>query len=252
MRSTPKRAAAELRPSTMPRAIACPRVCEHAGLGSSCLSRSRLESILDGLLAAGYRFLDLDEYRAAVEGLRDASDGLLLTFDHGEVEFLDTTLPLLRQRDIPAVLFLAIASVGRVTSRGFGPLKQQTRHLSWSQLRRIMPSGVRIQSAGFESVGLGRVTPEVEYGDLIRSRRELERRLHEEAVALKYPESSVDDRMADLARRAGFAMGFGMAKDAGVEPLFALPRIGLRRTDSTKSVLARIANGKSNGRAARA
>ena len=252
MRSTPTRAAAELRPLTIPSAIACPRVCEHAGLGSSCLARSRFESILDGLLAAGYHFLGLDQYRAAVEGLRDASNGLLLTSDHGEVEFLDTTLPILRQREIPVVLFLAIASVGRVTSRGFGPLRQQTRHLSWSQLRRIMPNGVRVQSAGFESVSLGSVTPEVEYGDLIRSRRELERRLHEEAVALKYPEHSIDDRMADLARRAGFALAFGTAKNGGVEALYSLPRITLRRTDSAKSVIARITNGKSRKGAARA
>ncbi len=208
--------------------------------------------ILDGLEAAGHRFLDLDEYRAAVEGLREAPDGLLLTFDHGEVEFLESTLPILRQRGIPSVLFLAIASVGRVTSRGFGPLRQQHRQLSWSQLRRLIGAGVRVQSAGFESVGLGRMTLEVEYGDLIRSRRELERRLQEVAVALKYPEPAIDERMADLARRAGFVMAFGSAKDGVVEPLFSLGRISLRRTDSAKSVLSRIADRKPSFLAVRA
>ncbi len=237
MRSNPVRTAAELRPSNIPIVIACPRVLEHTGLASSCISASCLEKILDDLLAAGRRFLDLDQFRAAAEGLNDAPDGLLLSFDHDGVDFLDSTLPILQERKIPSVLFLPIALVGRVTSRGFGPLRQQTRHLSWSQLRSVMRAGVRVQSAGFEAVGLHQVTPEVEFGDLIRSRRELERRLHEEAVALRYPEPFSDERMADLARRAGFSLAFGTVKGGKVDPLFALQRVPLRRGDSLDSVL---------------
>jgi len=243
MRSNPVRTAAELRPLKKPIVIACPRVLSHAGLGSSCISASCLERILDDLLASRRRFLDLDEFRAAVEGLSEAPGGLLLSFDHDGMDFLDSTLPILRERNIPSVLFLPIASVGRVTSRGFGPLRHQTRHLTWSQLRSLMRAGVRVQSAGFEAVGLQSVTPEVEFGDLIRSRRELERRLHEEAIALRYPEPVTDERMADLARRAGFSLAFGMVKGGGkVDPLFALPRIPLRRGDSIDSVLRRTLN----------
>lgn len=239
MRSNPVRTAAELRPPRKPIAIVCPHVSEHAGLANSCIAASQLERTLDDLLAAKRRFLDLDEFRAAAEGLREAPDGLLLSFDHDGVDFLDLTLPILRERNIPSVLFLAIGMVGRVTNRGFGPLRQQTRHLSWSQLRSAMQAGVRVQSAGFESVGLQRVTPEVEFGDLIRSRRELERRLQEEAVALRYPEGTVDERMADLARRAGFSLAFGAVKGASVGSIFAIPRIPLRRGDSADSILRR-------------
>ncbi len=240
MRSNPDRPAAEPRPSKIPTVLACPRVVDHAGLASSCISASQLERILDDLLAARRRFLDLDEFWAAAEGLSEAPDGLLLSFDYDGMDFLDSTLPILSERKIPSVLFLPIASVGRVTSRGFGPLRQQTRHLTWSQLRSAMRAGVRVQSAGFEAVGLQRVTPEFEFGDLIRSRRELERRLQEEAVALRYPQAVTDERMADLARRAGFSLAFGVVKGArGVDPLFALRRIPLRRGDSIESILCR-------------
>jgi peptidoglycan/xylan/chitin deacetylase (PgdA/CDA1 family) len=239
MRSKPVRAAAELRPSRKPIVIVCPRVLEHAGLTNSCITSSQLERNLDELLAAKRRFLDLDQFRAAMEGLSEAPDGLLLSFDYDGVDFLDSTLPILRERNIPSVLFLAIGKIGRVTNRGFGPLRQQTRHLSWSQLRSSMRAGVRVQSAGFESLGLQRLAPEVEFGDLIRSRRELERRLQEEAVALRYPGAIADERMADLARRAGFSLAFGAVKDGSVDPLFAIRRISLRRGDSAESILRR-------------
>ncbi len=222
-------------------AIACPRVSEHPRLALSWISRSRFESILDGLLERGVRFLDLDDFRRQVEDpSAEASGGILLTFEDADENFLHRVAPLLHEREIPAVLFVATASVGHVEGRSFGPFRRETPQLSWSQLRKLRAWGIRTQSAGHHVLDLRSVPPEVAFGDLIRSRRELERRLSEEAVALSYPHRAVDEEIADLARRAGFALAFGGGEGKLSDPLMDLPRMALRPSDSADGVLRRM------------
>ncbi len=224
--------------STLPLALFCCRVSDHPGLGFTAISRSRFERVLDGLLEERVRFLDLEDYCRAVDGEIDGS-GLLLAFETAEADFLTTALPVLSERGLPAVLFVATASVGHVLVQGFGPFRRESSFLSWSQLRKLQAAGIRTQSAGHRQIDLRSVPPEVAFGDLIRSRRELEHRLSEEAIALSYPHRSVDEEVADLARRAGFCLAFGSGQGRISDPRFDLPWLKLRPTDSVESILQR-------------
>jgi len=104
----------------------------------------------------------------------------------------------------------------------------------------LRTKGIRTQSAGHRHLDLRSVPPEVAFGDLIRSRRELERRLSEEAIALCYPHRSVDEEVADLAHRAGFELAFGPAAGRVSDPLFDLARVALKTTDSPSALLHRV------------
>ena len=190
------------------------------------------------------------DFESAAEGLRREERGVLLSFDHAGPEFLEEVVPALLVREIPCVLFVPTASVGRISGKGLGPLRTRHRQMGWQQLRALARRGVRTQPAGHHLLDLRSVSPEVAFGELIRSRREIERRLQQEARALVYPFGSVDLQMSDLARRAGFTLGFGNGKWRRESGLLNLSRMRLRATDRPTAVsrhleraLARSAEG---------
>jgi len=223
-----------------PAVLACPMVSTRPRLGRNWILRTQLERILDLLTDSGWVFLDLDGFMAAVEEPPIEPRRLLLTFDHCGPEFLEHAAPVVTAREIPSVLFVPTASVGRVSGKGLGPLRTRSRQLGWEQLRELSGRGVRTQPAGHHPLDLRNVSPEIAYGELIRSRREIERRLQQEASAFAYPYGSVDLQVADLAARAGFTLGFGNGKWPREAGLLNLSRVGLHATDRPSSVGARL------------
>jgi len=223
-----------------PPVLACPQVCERVHLGLNWIHRDRFERILDALAAAGWTFLDLDHYLAALRGTEKPSRGILLSFDHAGPEFLELVAPLLLAREIPAVIFVPTASVGRVSGKGLGPLRTRHRQLGWQQLKELSRWGIRAQPVGHHYLDLRGVSLEIAYGELIRSRREIERRLGQEALALAYPYGSVDLQLTDLAARAGFLVGFGSGKWPTEAGVLNLSRVRLRATDRPATLEARL------------
>jgi peptidoglycan/xylan/chitin deacetylase (PgdA/CDA1 family) len=210
-----------------PPVLACPKVVESAPLRlpGGRISRDRLAALLDQLLAAGYRFLDVDDWLAADAGV---DRGLLLSFDDGSVDFVDRVVPVLRPRRIPGALFVATSRVGRRMGRRLGLLRAVRPQLSWEDLRGLAGEGIRAQSAAHHPVDLTGLPPEMAFGDLMRSRRELERRLGDPAPLLAYPHMAVDPVVADLAARVGFQVAFGRGRLGGAmdQARIALPSHG--------------------------
>src|SRR5258708_5387901 len=68
---------------------------------------------LDGLLEAGWSFVDLDATLAALSG--EASlprRALLLSFDDAYVDLLDDAAPIMAERGIPGVVFVVAGKLG--------------------------------------------------------------------------------------------------------------------------------------------
>lgn len=94
------------------------------------ISRERLLSHLDALEKAGYGFLPLEAVGAFLEGqYTPPKNSVVLTFDDGYVSFYREVYPILKQRKIPAAVFIITGDVGT------------GRRLSWAQMREMESDG---------------------------------------------------------------------------------------------------------------
>lgn len=121
-------------------------------------------------------------------------DAVALTFDDGFRSFLDHGWPLLRDRGLPATLFVVTGHVGGRNDWGTPAERRSVPDLpllGWEELDRLAEEGVEIAShtrthPRLGEAGSGRVADEVE-----GSADDIERRLGRRPRAFAYPYGSV-------------------------------------------------------------
>jgi peptidoglycan/xylan/chitin deacetylase (PgdA/CDA1 family) len=130
--------------------------------------------------------------------------GVVVTFDDGTPDFVETVVPLLQDHGIPAVLYLATGSVGR------GP-----RSLSWESLRDAA-------STGLVTVGSHTHT----HADLTRS---TQTQAEEE---MRRSKDLIEDHLGNPCRHFAYpwAVG-GVAADRAVRRLFDSAALDAWRTN---------------------
>jgi len=90
------------------------------------ISRERFVAHLDALQRQGYQFLPLEAVGLFLEGQYvPPSKAVVLTFDDGYESFYQEVYPILRERGIPAAVFIITGDVGR------------GRRLTWEQMRQM-------------------------------------------------------------------------------------------------------------------
>jgi peptidoglycan/xylan/chitin deacetylase (PgdA/CDA1 family) len=130
----------------------------------------------------------------------------LLTFDDGYRSVLTVALPVLRQFQYPAVLFVPTDFIGGRNSFDEG-IEPEEAICNWDELRELERHGVSIQSHG----ATHRPFSELELGEqkveLVRSKLQLERRLEKpvEIIAFPYGDEGTDPHnLRRVLARAGY------------------------------------------------
>lgn len=188
---------------------------------------ANFEAQLDWLLAHRYQVLRLGDLAAFLEGRQALPRrSVLITIDDGYESAWRVAFPALKQRGLPATLFLPSDFVGARDA------------LSWAQVGEMVRSGLvevqphsrthrslAVRGEGETEAGLRQ---RIE-GELRLSRAVIERHLGAMPVprALAYPFGDVDEAVLDAMQRQQFALGFTV--DAGTNPFYAPPLL-LRRT----------------------
>lgn len=259
-----------------------------------------------------FRPLSLDELTESLQtGWQLPSRGVLVTFDDGWRDNVTYALPLLREHEVPAVVFLATDFVGtdscfwqeRLTRRMFRAAQQEgpayalvnahsskdMRQLTSPELRRVVRDAVtrmkqwpQVEVARFEAelelalgsmglpvddsgddrfmdwteasslappsplvaaahgcshVPLTNVTAELAARELACARQRVEAATGERVTAVAYPNGNYDDTVVELARQAGYRIGFttqrGLVSE-GDDPL-RLRRLNVNEA-STRSI----------------
>jgi peptidoglycan/xylan/chitin deacetylase (PgdA/CDA1 family) len=168
------------------------------------------------LVALGCRVVDLDTVLAHYRG-----DGplppraVLLTFDDGYQDVLVNALPVLREHDFPAVMFV---SVDHITSGAPFPHELRARDagisnpvLTWEGALELEAGGVRIESHGLTHRPLASLTADEARHEIVASKAELEARLSRPVTAYAFPKGSRADYSTEHAlmlSEAGYALGF--------------------------------------------
>jgi peptidoglycan/xylan/chitin deacetylase (PgdA/CDA1 family) len=135
--------------------------------------------------------------------LNDEIDAVALTFDDGFANIAEEAIPLLRDRGLPATLFVVTDRVGRDNRwrgrRDVGipvlPL------LDWDVLGRLRESGMTLGAHTRTHPNLLGLEPEAIQDELSFAADEMQRQLGERPEGLAYPYGAVNSLVAGMAGR---------------------------------------------------
>jgi peptidoglycan/xylan/chitin deacetylase (PgdA/CDA1 family) len=172
------------------------------------VARPQFAEQLDWLVSRGYRTVSLLELRLAREGGPPLPrPAVVLTFDDGKEDALQVVLPELRKRGMHAAFFAVTGLIG------------EPGYLTWDGLRQMAAAGMEIGSHTVGHPRLADLPEERMREELVRSRQELEARLHLPVEAVAYPYNSVRSWIANAAAEAGYRVGVAGAAQGGAELL---------------------------------
>jgi peptidoglycan/xylan/chitin deacetylase (PgdA/CDA1 family) len=123
---------------------------------------------------------------------------VLITFDDGYRDILWNAAPLLHRLRMRAAAFV-------ITDRVGGP---DPSFLDWRELARLKTLGFTIGSHTVHHLPLTALPSEQAFRELRESRLELERHLGGSVWSVSYPFGRADGRVARIAARAGYLLGF--------------------------------------------
>jgi len=202
------------------------------------VSPDRFARHMDALAASPRAALRISELAAPLSrGEPMSASAAGVTFDDGTADFYEHAWPVLRERGLPATLYVTSGLVGgRIDGR---------RMLSWEQLQELRDGGVEIGAHGRRHVALDAVSIDRAARELVNSKLELEQRLHVAVNSFAYPFGYHTPPLQRLVARAGYSSACAV-KNALSHPRddrFALARFMLT-ADTTCAQVQRLLSGE--------
>ena len=156
-----------------------------------------LEKMLGALDEAKLPVVTLDDLLASPD-----QDGVALTFDDGISTVFETAMPILRDRQIPAHVFVITNWVGG-DNRWPGQPSDATpfKLMDWSQLEAIQSAGFRIEAHTASHPDLRELPDEAIEAEMEEADEAIERRLGRRPQYFAYPYGYHEQRVRAIARR---------------------------------------------------
>jgi peptidoglycan/xylan/chitin deacetylase (PgdA/CDA1 family) len=172
----------------------------------------------------------------------DRRPPVVVSFDDGTIDFVETALPLLVRYSIPVTLYLATGFV-----EGRRPFPRGGMPLSWGALREALATGlVTIGSHTHSHTLLHRVTPTEAEAELRRSIDLVGDRLGVAAEHFAYPKAALpQDTVEAIVRRlfVSAAIGGNRANVPGRTDVHRLARSPIQATDGMRWFASKLAGG---------
>jgi peptidoglycan/xylan/chitin deacetylase (PgdA/CDA1 family) len=152
---------------------------------------------------------------------------VVLTFDDAYTDFYSAALPVLREHDFRATLFVPTAYVGSY-ARWDRSLREENRKiLSWPALRDIAVEGVEVAAHSHTHPQLDRLAAAVVLDEVSRSRRLTEDNLAVQVQGFAYPFGYWDRAARTAVAAAGFsyACAVGDLATTPGDDVLTLPRL---------------------------
>ncbi|HMI80942.1 MAG TPA: polysaccharide deacetylase family protein, partial [Solirubrobacterales bacterium] len=202
-----------------------------------------LAAQLDDLARRGWKFVGLGTLLRALAGEeRLPPKAAILTFDDAYANVLETGLPVLEQRGVPAVVFAVAGATGGVNEWRREGAKEM-RLLDAEGLREVSRRGIEVGSHCMTHRQLPKVPAAELEEELKGSADALEALGLPRPRALAYPHGEWSHEIAAAAFAAGYEAAFsvepGRAERAANR--YALPRIEVLASDTPLTVRAKIA-----------
>ena len=136
-----------------------------------------------------------------LEAAPDGADAVAITFDDAFRNTAELAWPLLRERGLPATVFVPTGRVGRDNSWGerAQPGIPARELCDWDAVATLAEEGLAVGSHTVSHAHLDRLGEAAMRAELEESAAELERRLGRRPTALCYPYGDCDERVVRLA-----------------------------------------------------
>lgn len=172
---------------------------------------------MDYLKDAGYTTITADELIDALEhGAPLPQKPVLITFDDGYIDNFQNAYPILKERNMKAMIFLITDYVG-----------QYPNYLTWDQIRTMQANGISFGSHTLNHSVLTQCTPAEVKKQLSESRRAIEWRLGKPVHFLAYPcgytTNTIEEQVQEAGYRAAFTVDLGYALPG--DDLYSLHRV---------------------------
>jgi peptidoglycan/xylan/chitin deacetylase (PgdA/CDA1 family) len=173
----------------------------------------------------------------ASSGARDKQ--LAVTFDDAFLSVLTRARPILDALGMPATVFAPTAFMQERQPLRWAGIDHwaQTDHapelqsMSWEDLGELTSQGWEIGSHTQTHPLLTMLDDATATAELRSSRDEVEQAIGRACRSIAYPYGGVDDRIAGLAREAGYAAGAGLSRNLRGEGPYRWPRLGVYNAD---------------------
>ncbi len=182
-------------------------------LGVTRISPRRFTKQIERLARAGWTTLGLSEVIACAVGQRVAAPNeLAITFDDGYRGLREHAFPVLQAHGFRATCFVITDYAGKLNRWDVAYGGRRFAHLAWRDMRAWQGRGMEFASHTATHPRLTRISELGVFEELDRSRRAIAAALDADPVAVSYPFGAAGEREERIAREAGYAAGFGLAR----------------------------------------
>jgi peptidoglycan/xylan/chitin deacetylase (PgdA/CDA1 family) len=198
---------------TLPPVLCYHKIERRHELGVTRISPRRFAKQIERLARAGWKTLSLEDVIACAHGERAAAaNELAITFDDGYRGLREHAFPVLEAHGFRATCFVITDFAGRLNRWDVAYGGRRFAHLAWRDMRAWQERGIEFASHTATHPRLTRLSELGAYEELDRSRRAVAHALDTATPAVSYPFGAAGPREEGLAREAGYAAGFGIAR----------------------------------------
>ena len=194
----------------------------------------------------GYRSMDLADLVSAMEGGRDLSKTIVITFDDGYRDFYTDALSVIKQCGFTATIFLTTDRIQNVSMRIEG-----ADYLTWQEVRELHAEGMQFGSHTVTHPDLRSLdADQIDY-ELGYSKEIIEQKLGCAVQSFSYPfgfpEEDLDFTrfLSDALGNHGFENGVStiLGRARGSDNRFYLPRLPVNSWDDQSLLRAKLQGG---------
>jgi peptidoglycan/xylan/chitin deacetylase (PgdA/CDA1 family) len=182
---------------------------------------------MEFLAAAGYRTMTAAELAGRESRAPVPSRAVVLTFDDAYTDFYSAALPVLREHDFRATLYVPTGYVGATTRFNVSVGEEDRPVLSWRALADIAAEGIEVAAHSHSHPQLDRVPAAVVSEEVRRCRSLLEDKLGIAVDGFAYPFGFWNRAARETVAAAGYRYACAVAElmTAPGDDVLTLPRL---------------------------
>lgn len=189
---------------------------------------------LDSIQTAGYTTISLYTLLAHLWGGAPLPEKpVIITFDDGYRDNYTNALPLLRDRQMIATIFVVTDFID----------EERPEYLTWDMAREMQAAGISIESHGRNHISLKNKDQDYLVWQALGSLETIEFELGVRPRFVSYPAGEFDDATIAIFRSANYWAGFTTIQGAthSAEDIFRLHRVRVRNTTTPEELLRLLA-----------